>query len=107
MSLVAESTACVRVCADLRILGVGFNPVAPYRYRLPTVSLSVADIANPDFLVCCCQTWIRLQTVMTAVPRVGCVVWSLIYFSVASWYNQSTNNHSKLYDTLFTLNHLH
>ena len=27
-----------------------FNPVAPYRYLLPNLYLSVADIANPDLL---------------------------------------------------------
>ena len=32
-----------------------FNPVAPYRYLLPTVYLSVADIANPDLLACGCR----------------------------------------------------
>ena len=35
-----------------------FNPVIPYLYMLPTVYLFVADIANPDLFVCCCQTWI-------------------------------------------------
>ena len=38
-----------------------FNPVAPYRYLLPTVYLSVADIENPDLLACDCQTWISLD----------------------------------------------
>ena len=28
-----------------------FNPVAPYRYLLPNLYLSVADIANPDLCV--------------------------------------------------------
>ena len=37
-----------------------FNPVAPYRYLLPNTYLSVADIANPDLLVCYCRTWISL-----------------------------------------------
>ena len=38
-----------------------FNPVAPYRYLLPNVCLSVADIANPDFLGCCCLTCFSLD----------------------------------------------
>ena len=29
-----------------------FNPVAPYRYLLPTMCLFMADIANPDLFVC-------------------------------------------------------
>ena len=29
-----------------------FNPVAPYRYMLPTVYLFVGDIANPDLFAC-------------------------------------------------------
>ena len=33
-----------------------FNPVALYRYLLPNMYLSVVDIANPDFLGCCCRT---------------------------------------------------
>ena len=99
----------------LRILG------SPYRYLLPNLYLSVADIANPDLFVCGSRTWISLdiarfyekhcqlsggfawlacqknsngagrgrhnlhrvcQTVVTAPPRVGCVVWSrLISFN--------------------------
>ena len=38
-----------------------FNPVAPYRYLLPNLHLSVADIANPDLLACGSRTWIRLD----------------------------------------------
>ena len=38
-----------------------FNPVAPYRYLLPTVYLFMADIANPDLFVCNCRTWIYLD----------------------------------------------
>ena len=29
-----------------------FNPVAPYRYLLPNLYVSVADIANPDLFAC-------------------------------------------------------
>ena len=29
-----------------------FNHVAPYRYLLPNLNLSVADIANPDLFTC-------------------------------------------------------
>ena len=38
-----------------------FNPVAPYRYLLPTMYLFMADIANPDLFVCGCRTWICLD----------------------------------------------
>ena len=47
-------------------------PVALYRYLLPNLYLSVADIANPDLFVCGSRTW----TTVTAAPRVCCVVWS-------------------------------
>ena len=39
-----------------------FNSVTPYRYLLPTMYLSVADIANPDLLVCGRRTWISLDS---------------------------------------------
>ena len=32
-----------------------YNPVAPYRYPLPTVYLAVADISNPDLFACGCR----------------------------------------------------
>ena len=37
-----------------------FNPVAPYQYLLPSLYLSVADIANPSLKLCVCgsRTWI-------------------------------------------------
>ena len=39
-----------------------FNHVAPYRHLLPTMYLSVADIANPEFFVACgYRTWISLD----------------------------------------------
>ena len=38
-----------------------FNQVAPYRYLLPNVYLSVADIANPDLVACGSRTWISLN----------------------------------------------
>ena len=38
-----------------------FNPVAPYRYLLPNLHLSVADIANPDLFACSSRTWISLD----------------------------------------------
>ena len=38
-----------------------FNTVAPYRYLLPNLYLSVADIANPDMFVCGSRTWISLD----------------------------------------------
>ena len=75
-----------------------FNYVAPSRYILPNLYLSVVDIANPNLLGCGCRTWISLdialfyedsashpllwaggvdticQTAVTAPPFVGCVV---------------------------------
>ena len=38
-----------------------FNHVAPYRYMLPTVYLSMTYIANPDLFACGCRTWICLD----------------------------------------------
>ena len=40
-----------------------FNPVAPYRYLLPNLYLSVVDIANPDLFTCGMLTWISLDIV--------------------------------------------
>ena len=37
------------------------NHVAPYRYLFPNMYLSVAYLTNPDFLGCCCRTWISLD----------------------------------------------
>ena len=78
-----------------------FDPVAPYRYLLPNLYLSVADIPNPDLFVCGSQTWISLDivrfyeehcqpagpyatdlhwvclTAVTVPPRVSCVVCSV------------------------------
>ena len=46
----------------LRILGTpSVQPVAPYRYLLPNLYLSVADIANPDLCACGSRTWISLD----------------------------------------------
>ena len=64
----------------LRILGAPtFNPVAPYRYLLPNLYLSVADIANPDLFACGSRTWISLDIArfLRNNVSVGCVVWSL------------------------------
>ena len=38
-----------------------FNHVAPYQYLLPTLYLSVADIANPDLFACGSRNWISLD----------------------------------------------
>ena len=38
-----------------------FYPVAPYRYLLPNLYLSVANIANPDLLACGGRTWVSLD----------------------------------------------
>ena len=38
-----------------------FNPVAPYRYLLSNLCLSVADIANPYLFACGSRTWISLD----------------------------------------------
>ena len=35
-----------------------FNRVAPYRYLLPNLYLTVADIANPDLFACGSRTWL-------------------------------------------------
>ena len=43
-----------------------FNLVALYRYLIPTVYLSVADIVNPDLFGCRCLTWIY---VVVRLPR--------------------------------------
>ena len=47
-----------RICASY--VHPVFNSVAPYRYLLPNMYLSVADIANPDFLGCCLN-WISFD----------------------------------------------
>ena len=41
-----------------------FIHIAPYRYLLPNLYLSVADIANPDLFACGSRTWISLN-----IPR--------------------------------------
>ena len=38
-----------------------FNPVAPYRYMLHNLCLSVADIANSDLFACGSRTWISID----------------------------------------------
>ena len=38
-----------------------FNHVAPYRYLLPNLYLSVVDIANPDLFACGSRTLISLD----------------------------------------------
>ena len=38
-----------------------FNSVAPYRYLLTNLHLSVADIANPDLFACGSRTWNSLD----------------------------------------------
>ena len=40
-----------------------FNHVAHYRYLIPNMYLSVADITKPVLLMCCCRTWISLDIV--------------------------------------------
>ena len=45
-----------RIPAHFRCTQCSINPVAPYRYRLPTVYLFMVDIANPDLFVCSCRT---------------------------------------------------
>ena len=49
---------CARqIIAHLRCI----NPVAPYRYLLLNLYLSVADIANPYLFACSSRTWISLD----------------------------------------------
>ena len=38
-----------------------FNPVAPHRYLLPNLYMSVVDIANPDLFAYGSRTWISLD----------------------------------------------
>ena len=38
-----------------------FNYFAPYRYLLPNLYLSVADIVNPNLFACGSRTWISLD----------------------------------------------
>ena len=58
----ADPGICVLCSADTCASWVRpvFNHVAPYRYLLPNMYLSVADITNLDFLGCCCRTWMSL-----------------------------------------------
>ena len=59
MSVLAVSLdyLCIVLDGYLRIVcGLVFNPVALYRYLLPSMYLSEADIANPDFIGCYCRT---------------------------------------------------
>ena len=44
-----------------------FNPVAPYGYLLSDLYLFMADITNPDFLVC--RTWIGLAFVSSSASH--------------------------------------
>ena len=46
----------------LLILGApSVQSCSPYRYLLPIMYLFMTDIANPDFFVCSCGTWICLD----------------------------------------------
>ena len=47
-----------------------FNPVAPYRYLLPNLYLSVADIANPDLFAC--SSWTRFSLDITSFYEEHC-----------------------------------
>ena len=58
---VQVSVYCVRrIPAHLRCTQCPIH-VTLYRYLLPTMYLSVADIANPDLLGCGCRTWKSLD----------------------------------------------
>ena len=48
-------------CVLVTMAWVVFIPVASYRYLLPNLYLSVADIANPDLFSCGSRTWISLD----------------------------------------------
>ena len=56
--LMAGPGNCILCLADTSQVHPVFNPVAPYRYLLPNLYLSVADIANPDLFACGSRTWI-------------------------------------------------
>ena len=54
----------------LRMLGApSVQHCSPYRYLLPNVYLSVADISNPDWFACGCRTWISLFVSTSPVFR--------------------------------------
>ena len=67
----------------IRILGApSVQSYSPNLYLLPTVYLFMADIANPDLIVCSCRTWIcfdinrlyeeqRQQVRMAGLPKNG------------------------------------
>ena len=61
--LMAGPVICILCLADTCASYVHqvFSPVAPHRYLLPNLYLSVADIANPDLFERVCRTWIRLD----------------------------------------------
>ena len=46
------------------------NPVAPHEYLHLYGYFSVADITNPDWLVCGCRTWTSLDIAHVYVHRV-------------------------------------
>ena len=52
------------------------NPVAPYRYQLPNMYFSVADIANSDFIWCCYRTWICLDIACFYEEQRHPAIWS-------------------------------
>ena len=60
--LMAGPGICILCLADTCASYVHpvFNHVAPYRYLLSNMYLSVAYIANTDLFGCICRTWIRL-----------------------------------------------
>ena len=78
-----------------------FNPVAPHRYLLPTVYLSVADIANLDLFAGSCRTLISLGitrfyeeqcqpfsgSALSACPKTVNLIWHGVYQPVASFNN--------------------
>ena len=96
---------CRQIPAYLRCTQCSIQ-FAPYRYLFPNMYLYEADNANPDFIGCCCRTWLSLaitrsyeeifqpfsgsagavgvdtictadcQTVVRAPSRVGNVVWN-------------------------------
>ena len=50
-----------------------FIPVAPYRYLLPNLYLSVTDIANPDLFAFGSRTWINNNNNNCLKSNIQCI----------------------------------
>ena len=65
-----------------------FNPVAPYRYLLPTMYLFMTDITYPELFVCGCQTCFFVSTCCLPTPMTlasgGSLMFPLVVHQPAS-----------------------